>query len=485
VVRDLSLSRIRQGLRDKEFSSREITQAYLDRIEQLDPKLNSFTQAFRDSALAAADAADRRLAAGDARPLEGVPIAHKDILATTEGRTTCASRMLEHYRSPFDATVVARMAEAGAVVVGKTNMDELAMGSSNETSYFGPVTNPWGDNAVPGGSSGGSAAAVAARLASGATGTDTGGSIRQPAALCGITGLKPTYGRCSRYGLVAFASSLDQPGPMAQSAEDCAHMLGAMAGHDERDSTSVDRPVDDYVSGLEADLAGKVIGVPAEFFTEGLAPDVEKAVKAALDQYRELGAEIREIHLPHYPFAIPTYQVISAAEASSNLARFDGVRYTHRTADPENLIDMYESTRAEGFGAEVQRRVMVGTFVLSAGYFDAYYLKAQKVRTRIRDDFAQAFEEVDLIAGPTSPTAAFDIGEKSADPIAMYLSDLYTTAANLAGVPGISFPCGFADNGRPVGMHLMADFFREDLLLGAAHRYQQATDWHTRIPESV
>ncbi|MEF8793630.1 Asp-tRNA(Asn)/Glu-tRNA(Gln) amidotransferase subunit GatA [Thiohalorhabdus sp.] len=485
MVRDLSLSRIRQGLRDKEFSSREITQAYLDRIEQLDPGLNSFTQAFREAALAAADAADQRLASGDARPLEGVPIAHKDILATTEGQTTCGSKMLAGYRSPFDATVVDRLADAGAVVVGKTNMDEFAMGSSNETSYFGPVTNPWGTNAVPGGSSGGSAAAVAARLAAGATGTDTGGSIRQPAALCGITGLKPTYGRCSRYGLVAFASSLDQPGPMAQTAEDCAHMLGAMAGHDERDSTSVARPVDDYTGGLEGKLAGKVIGVPAEFFTQGLAPDVQRAVEAALDQYRDLGAEVREIQLPHYPYAIPTYQVIAAAEASSNLARFDGVRYTHRAENPESLIDMYESTRAEGFGSEVQRRVMVGTFVLSAGYYDAYYLKAQKVRTRIRDDFAAAFEEVDLIAGPTSPTAAFGIGEKATDPVAMYLSDLYTTAANLAGVPGISFPCGFSENGLPVGMHLMANFFREDLLLNAAHRYQQVTDWHARVPEGV
>ncbi|KPV40743.1 glutamyl-tRNA amidotransferase [Thiohalorhabdus denitrificans] len=479
----MTLSRIRQGLREKEFSSREVTQAYLDRIEELDPRLNSFTQSFREAAMAAADAADERIARGEARPLEGVPIAHKDLLATVEGRTTCASKMLEDYRSPFDATVVERLAAAGAVVVGKTNLDEFAMGSSNETSYFGPVRNPWNTETVPGGSSGGSGAAVAARLCAGATGTDTGGSIRQPAALCGVTGLKPTYGRCSRYGLVAFASSLDQPGPMAPTAEDCAHMLGAMAGHDERDSTSVDRPVDDYPGALEGDLSGKVIGVPAEFFTEGLAPDVERAVRAALDQYRELGAEVREIHLPHYPYAIPTYQVISAAEASSNLARFDGVRYTHRTVEPENLVDMYESTRAEGFGAEVQRRIMVGTFVLSAGYYDAYYLKAQKVRTRIRDDFAKAFEEVDLIAGPTSPTAAFGIGEKAADPIAMYLSDLYTTAANLAGVPGISFPCGFSEGGLPVGMHLMANFFREDLLLNAAHRYQQATDWHTRIPE--
>ena len=485
MVRDLTLRGIQQGLRNKEFSSREVTQAYLDRIEALDPQLNSYTQSFREAALAAADAADQRLASGDARPLEGVPIAHKDLLATTEGRTTCASKMLENYQSPFDATVVARLAEAGAVVIGKTNLDEFAMGSSNETSHFGPVKNPWGTNAVPGGSSGGSAAAVAARLCAGATGTDTGGSIRQPAALCGITGVKPTYGRCSRYGLVAFASSLDQPGPMAATAEDCAHMLAAMAGHDEGDSTSVDRPVDDYVGGLEQDLTGKIIGVPAEFFTEGLAPDVEQAVKAGLDQFRELGAEIREIHLPHYPQSIPTYQVISAAEASSNLARFDGVRYTHRAADPEGLIDMYKSTRSEGFGAEVQRRIMVGTFVLSAGYYDAYYLKAQKVRTKIRDDFAKAFEEVDLIAGPTSPTTAFGIGEKAADPIAMYLSDLYTTATNLAGVPGISFPCGFGESGLPVGMHLMANFFREDLLLNAAHRYQQATDWHTRVPDSV
>ncbi|MFP4615314.1 MAG: Asp-tRNA(Asn)/Glu-tRNA(Gln) amidotransferase subunit GatA [Thiohalorhabdus sp.] len=483
MVRELTLSRIRQGLRDKEFSSREVTQAYLDRIEELDPRLNSFTQSFREAALAAADAADARIARGEARPLEGVPVAHKDLLATVEGRTTCASKMLEDYRSPFDATVVERLAAAGAVVVGKTNLDEFAMGSSNETSHFGPVRNPWNTETVPGGSSGGSGAAVAARLCAGATGTDTGGSIRQPASLCGVTGLKPTYGRCSRYGLVAFASSLDQPGPMAVTAEDCAHMLAAMAGFDERDSTSVDQPVDDYAGALEQGLAGKVIGVPAEFFTEGLAPDVERAVKAALEQYRELGAEIREIHLPHYPYSIPTYQVISAAEASSNLARFDGVRYTHRTPEPENLVDMYESTRAEGFGAEVQRRIMVGTFVLSAGYYDAYYLKAQKVRTRIRDDFAKAFEEVDLIAGPTSPTAAFGIGEKATDPIAMYLSDLYTTAANLAGVPGISFPCGFSEDGLPVGMHLMANFFREDLLLNAAHQYQQATDWHTRIPE--
>ena len=483
MVRELTLSRIQQGLKAGEFSSREITQAYLDRIGELDSSVNSFTQAFRDQALAAADAADKRLASGEARSLEGVPVALKDLFATEEGRTTCASRMLAEYDSPFDAGVVRNLAEAGAVVLGKTNMDEFAMGSSNENSHFGPVRNPWDTARVPGGSSGGSAAAVAGRLAPGALGTDTGGSIRQPAALCGITGLKPTYGRCSRYGMVAFASSLDQAGPMGATAEDCAHLLGGMAGHDERDSTSVHRPVDDYVADLDTPMAGKVIGVPAEFFSEGLDDEVRAAVEAALDQYRTLGAEVREIHLPHYPYTIPTYQVISAAEASSNLARFDGVRFTHRAEEPENLVAMYERSRAEGFGAEVQRRILVGTFVLSAGYFDAYYLKAQKVRTKIRDDFARAFEEVDLIAGPTSPTPAFGVGEKSADPIAMYLSDLYTTGTNLAGIPGISFPCGFAEGGLPLGFQLMGDFFREDLLLAAAHQYQQVTDFHTRIPE--
>ncbi len=484
-MRDSSLSAIRRGLLDGEYASREVTRSYLDRIRELDPHLNSFTQVFEEAALSRAEEADQRIAKRRARPLEGVPIAHKDILATMEGETTCGSKMLAGYRSPFDATVVEALSAAGAVVLGKTNMDEFAMGSSNEASYYGSVGNPWDTATVPGGSSGGSAAAVAARLCAGATGTDTGGSIRQPAALCGITGLKPTYGRCSRYGLVAFASSLDQAGPMARTAEDCAYLLNAMAGYDPRDSTSVDRQVPDYPSMLGQGLSGKVIGVPAELFTEGLDSEVESAVKEGLETFRELGAQIQEIHLPHYPYAIPTYQVISAAEASSNLARFDGVRYTHRTQQPTNLIDMYESSRSEGFGAEVQRRILVGTFVLSAGYFDAYYLKAQKVRTCIRNDFARAFREVDLIAGPTSPTPAFALGEKSTDPIAMYLSDLYTTAANLAGIPGISFPCGFSEKGLPIGMHLMGDFFREDLLLNAAHHYQRATDWHARIPESV
>jgi aspartyl-tRNA(Asn)/glutamyl-tRNA(Gln) amidotransferase subunit A len=481
----MTLDGIRRALDAGEVSSREVVQDYLDRIQRLDGQYNSYTEVFADEALAAADAADERRARGEARPLEGVPVAHKDLFCTTSGHTTCGSRMLADYQSPFDATIVANLAAAGAVVLGKTNLDEFAMGSSNETSIHGPVANPWDTAHVPGGSSGGSAAAVAGRLAPAATGTDTGGSIRQPAALCGVTGLKPTYGRCSRWGMVAFASSLDQAGPIAPSAADCAWMLSAMAGHDPRDSTSVDRPVDDYVGALEGSLSGKVIGVPAGFFAEGLDPEVSAAVQGALEVYRDLGAEVREISMPHFEHAIATYQVISAAEASSNLARFDGVRFTHRTEAPKDLVDMYESSRAEGFGDEVQRRILVGTFVLSAGYYDAYYLKAQKVRTRIRDDFRAAFDQVDLIAGPTSPTPAFRLGEKSADPIAMYLSDLYTTAANLAGVPGVSLPCGFSSGGLPIGLQLMGDYFREDVLLNAAHQYQQATDWHTRLPEGA
>jgi aspartyl-tRNA(Asn)/glutamyl-tRNA(Gln) amidotransferase subunit A len=481
----MTLDGIRRRLEAGEVSSREVVQSYLDRIRELDGGYNSYTEVVADEALAAADDADARRARGEARPLEGVPVAHKDLFCTTSGHTTCASRMLAGYRSPFDATVVANLAEAGAIMLGKTNMDEFAMGSSNETSIHGPAANPWDAGRVPGGSSGGSAAAVAARLAPAATGTDTGGSIRQPAALCGVTGLKPTYGRCSRWGMVAFASSLDQAGPIASTAADCAWMLQYMAGHDPRDSTSVDRPVDNYVGALEESLAGKVIGVPASFFAEGLDPEVSAAVQGALEVYRDLGAEVREVSMPHFEHAIATYQVISAAEASSNLARFDGVRFTHRTEAPEDLVDMYKSSRAEGFGDEVQRRILVGTFVLSAGYYDAYYLKAQKVRARIRDDFRAAFDEVDLIAGPTSPTPAFRIGEKSADPIAMYLSDLYTTAANLAGVPGLSLPCGFSSGGLPIGLQLMGDYFREDLLLNAAHQFQQTTDWHTRVPEGA
>ncbi|TVP76584.1 Asp-tRNA(Asn)/Glu-tRNA(Gln) amidotransferase subunit GatA [Thioalkalivibrio sp.] len=468
-------------LRARDISSRELTEFYLGRIDRLDSQLNSFISVTPDLALAAADAADERLARGDEAPLLGLPVAQKDIFCTFGVRTSCGSKMLDNFIAPYTATVVERMNAAGAVMLGKTNMDEFAMGSSNETSHYGPVRNPWDPERVPGGSSGGSAAAVAARLVPAATGTDTGGSIRQPAAFCGITGIKPTYGRVSRYGMIAFASSLDQAGPMAASAEDCALMLNAMAGFDPRDSTSVERPVEDFTAGLGADLKGLRIGLPREFFGEGLDPGVRAATEAALAVLRERGAELIEISLPNSGLSVPAYYVVAPAECSSNLARYDGVRFGHRCDEPRDLTDLYTRSRAEGFGAEVKRRIMIGTYVLSAGYYDAYYLKAQKVRRLIADDFRRAFGQVDVIAGPTSPETPFRLGEKSADPVQMYLSDIYTIAVNLAGLPGLSMPAGTVGN-LPVGMQLIGNYFDEARLLGVAHQFQQETDWHARMP---
>jgi aspartyl-tRNA(Asn)/glutamyl-tRNA(Gln) amidotransferase subunit A len=469
------------ALRQGEFSSEELTRACLARIALLDERLNSFITVTAEQALAAARAADKRISAGEAGPLTGIPFAHKDIFCTRDVRTSCGSRMLDNFIAPYDATVTQRLAAAGAVMLGKTNMDEFAMGSSNETSYYGPVKNPWNTATVPGGSSGGSAAAVAARLVPVSTGTDTGGSIRQPAALCGITGLKPTYGRVSRYGMIAFASSLDQGGPFARSAGDAALMLGAMAGFDPRDSTSADRPVDDYHARLDDSLEGLRIGLPKEFFGEGLDGRTGAAVEAALEEYKKLGATLTGISLPHVGYSVPVYYVVAPAECSSNLSRYDGVRYGHRAADVKDLEDLYKRSRGEGFGAEVKRRIMIGTYALSAGYYDAYYLKAQQVRRLIREDFLKAFSEVDVIMGPTAPGVAFGLGEKAGDPVSMYLSDIYTIAVNLAGLPGMSIPAGFAD-GMPIGLQLIGNYFEEARLLNIAHRYQQATDWHRQAP---
>ncbi|MFN5745019.1 MAG: Asp-tRNA(Asn)/Glu-tRNA(Gln) amidotransferase subunit GatA [Methylococcaceae bacterium] len=469
------------GLKQKDYSSLELTQAFLARIQQHDTTLNSFITVTEEAALAAAKAADDRIAQGYAGPLTGVPIAQKDIFCTEGVRSSCGSKMLDNFISPYDATVVERIKQAGTVMLGKLNMDEFAMGSSNETSYYGPVRNPWDQQAVPGGSSGGSAAAVAARLVPGATGTDTGGSIRQPASFCGITGLKPTYGLVSRWGMIAFASSLDQAGPMARTAEDCALMLQAMAGFDPRDSTCLDRPVPDYSAPLNNSLKGLRIGLPREFFGDGLDADIARLIQDAVAEYQKLGATVKEISLPNMHLSAPAYYVVAPAECSSNLARLDGVRYGHRCADPKDLNDLYTRSRGEGFGAEVQRRILIGTYALSAGYYDAYYLKAQQIRRLISDDFKRAFAEVDVIMGPTAPSVAFRFGEKSADPIAMYLSDIYTIAVNLAGLPGMSVPVGFS-GGMPVGMQIIGNYFAEAQLLNVAHCYQQVSDWHTRSP---
>ncbi len=482
-MHDKTIAQLAAGLAQREFSSVELTTALLARIKARDGELNAFITVTEELALAQAQAADQRIQAGSAAPLTGIPLAQKDIFCTNGVKTSCGSKMLDNFIAPYDATVVRRFNEAGAVMVGKTNMDEFAMGSSNETSFYGPVKNPWDLAAVPGGSSGGSAAAVAARLVPGATGTDTGGSIRQPAALCGITGIKPTYGRVSRWGMIAFASSLDQGGPMATTAEDCALMLEAMAGFDTRDSTSADLPVPSYQATLANDIKGLRIGLPKEYFGEGLDPAVAKVIEQAIDEYRRLGAEVVEISLPNTHLAVPTYYVVAPAECSSNLSRFDGVRYGYRCEAPKNLEDLYKRSRGEGFGPEVQRRIMIGTYALSAGYYDAYYLKAQKLRHLISDDFKRAFTQVDVIMGPTSPTVAFNIGEKTADPVTMYLSDIYTIAVNLAGVPGMSLPVGFVE-GRPVGMQLIGNYFDEARLLNVAHKFQQATDWHARLPEA-
>jgi len=476
-----SLVELAAGLRNGQFSSVELTRSCLERVARFDGELNSFISITEAGALAAAQAADRRIRAGEAGPLTGIPFAHKDIFCTLGVRTSCGSRMLDSFVAPYDATVTARLREAGAVMLGKTNMDEFAMGSSNETSYYGPVRNPWNTERVPGGSSGGSAVAVAACLVPASTGTDTGGSIRQPAALCGITGLKPTYGRVSRYGMIAFASSLDQAGPFTRSAGDAALMLAAMAGFDERDSTSVDRPVEDYAASLNESLQGMKIGVPKEYVSAGLDAAVGDAVEAALAEYRKLGAEISEISLPNTHLAVPAYYVVAPAECSSNLSRFDGVRFGYRAANPDDLTDLYERSRGEGFGAEVKRRILIGTYALSAGYYDAYYLKAQQVRRLIREDYMRAFDKVDVIMGPTAPSVAFRLGEKANDPVSMYLSDIFTIAANLAGLPALSVPAGFVD-GMPVGLHLVGNYFAEGRLLNAGHQYQQVTDWHMRCP---
>ena len=477
-----TIAELSRGLLEKEFSSVELTQHFLGRISRHNPQLNAFVTVTEAQALEQAKAADARIASGQAGPLTGIPIAQKDIFCTQGVRTSCGSKMLDNFISPYNATVVERFNQAGAVMPGKLNMDEFAMGSSNETSYYGPVKNPWDLGTVPGGSSGGSAAAVAAKLAPGATGTDTGGSIRQPASFCGITGIKPTYGRVSRWGMIAFASSLDQGGPMARTAEDCALMLQAMAGFDAKDSTSVDHPVPDYCASLNDNLEGLRIGLPKEFFGEGLDTDIARLIDEAVAEYRKLGAEVKEVSLPNMHLSAPAYYVVAPAECSSNLARFDGVRYGHRCDNPKDLKDLYMRSRGEGFGAEVQRRILIGTYVLSAGYYDAYYIKAQKIRRLISEDFKQAFQAVDVIMGPTSPSVAFRFGEKSADPIAMYLSDIYTIAVNLAGLPGLSIPVGFSKN-LPVGMQIIGDYFSESRLLNVAHRYQQATDWHQKSPQ--
>ncbi len=478
-----TLAQLAADLHARRCSSTELTRHFLARIERFGGELNAFVTVTAEQALAAAAAADRRLADGTAGPLTGVPVVHKDIFCTQGVKTSCGSRMLDDFVAPYDATVVERLAAAGAVLLGKTNMDEFAMGSSNETSYYGPVRNPWNHDCVPGGSSGGSAAAIAARLAAGATGTDTGGSIRQPAALSGITGIKPTYGRVSRYGMIAFASSLDQAGVLAQTAEDAALLLEAMAGFDPRDSTSLDEPVPPYSQLVRERIAGLKIGVPENFFDEGLDADNATAVRAALRELEKLGAKLQSIELEHVHLSVPAYYVVAPAEASSNLSRFDGVRYGHREpgAEHESLETFYMRNRGAGFGAEVKRRILTGTYVLSAGYFDAYYLQAQKVRKLISQDFARAFRDVDLVAGPTTPSPAFRLGDKTDDPIQMYLNDIYTIGANLAGLPGMSIPCGFVRD-LPVGLQLIAPPLEEARVLGAAHAFQSATDWHTRVP---
>lgn len=476
-----SLKTLGQMLAKKQVSSVELTQAFLNRIDALNPEINAYIALDKDKTLAQAKAADVRIAAGNAAPLTGIPIAQKDIFCATGWKTTCGSKMLANFAAPYDAHVISQFDAAGAVNLGKTNMDEFAMGSSNETSYFGGVKNPWDFTRVPGGSSGGSAAAVAARMCAAATGTDTGGSIRQPASLCGFTGLKPTYGVVSRYGMIAFASSLDQAGPMAKSAEDCALMMNVMAGFDERDSTSLQREKEDYTRDLNKPLNGLRVGLPKEFFAQGLDADVSKVVEAAISEYKKLGAEIVEISLPNTELSIPVYYVLAPAEASSNLSRYDGVRFGHRAAQYTDLMDMYCKSRAEGFGDEVKRRILIGTYVLSAGYYDAYYLKAQQIRRLIAQDFEDAFKHCDVIMGPAAPSTAFKAGEKVDDPVAMYLQDIYTISTNLAGLPGMSIPAGFSNN-LPVGLQIIGNYFDEARMLNVAHQYQQVTDWHTRLP---
>jgi len=484
-----SLKNLSQLLASKAMSSVEMTQTFLDRIHQYNPSINAYITVDEEKSLAQAKAADASIAAGTATVLTGIPLAQKDIFCAKDWKTTCGSKMLANFIAPYDAHVITQFNNVGAVNLGKTNMDEFAMGSSNETSYFGGVKNPWDLTRVPGGSSGGSAAAVAARLCAAATGTDTGGSIRQPASLCGFTGLKPTYGLVSRYGMIAFASSLDQAGPMAKSAEDCALMMNVMAGFDARDSTSLNHPKEDYTAQLNQTpfsqpLAGLTVGLPKEYFAEGLDGDVAKVIETAIVEYKKLGAEFIDISLPNASLSIPVYYVLAPAEASSNLSRYDGVRYGHRAAEYDDLMEMYMKSRAEGFGEEVKRRILIGTYVLSAGYYDAYYLKAQKIRHLIAEDFKAAFKQCDIIMGPTVPSTAFKIGEKTGDPIAMYLQDIYTIATNLAGLPGMSVPAGFS-NDLPVGLQIIGNYFDEARMLNVAHAYQQVTDWHTAMPKGI
>ena len=480
-----SLKELAAGLAQKKFSSVELTKAFLARIEALNGKLNAFITVDAEKSLSQARSADALIVQGKARPLTGIPVAHKDIFVARDWLTTCGSKILSNFVSPYDAHLIERFNGAGAVLLGKTNMDEFAMGSSSESSFYGPVKNPWNPDCVPGGSSGGSAAAVAARMAPAATGTDTGGSIRQPAALSGICGMKPTYGLVSRYGMIAFASSLDQAGPFAKSAEDLAMLLDVMAGFDDRDSTSIKRDAENYARDLEKPLAGVRVGVPKEHFGEGLAPDVRKAVDEALAQLGKLGAKRIDVELPNSGLSVPAYYVIAPAEASSNLSRFDGTRYGYRAKHYTDLADMYRRTRAEGFGPEVRRRILIGTYVLSHGYYDAYYLKAQKVRRLIANDFVEAFKRCDVVIGPTSPTVAFKLGAKTSDPVQMYLNDIYTIPANLAGLPAASIPCGFGAGGLPVGLHLVGNYFAEAKILNVAHQYQKATDWHRREPKGL
>lgn len=478
-----TLKSLQQKIAAKQASSRELVTDYLGRIEALNAKINAFITVDRDGALAAADAADAAIAAGQAKPLAGLPIAHKDLFCTEGVLTTCGSKILANFNSPYDAHVVSQLKQAGLVSLGKTNMDEFAMGSTNESSAYGPVRNPWNLDRVPGGSSGGSAAAVAAGMVPACTGTDTGGSIRQPAGLCGVTGIKPTYGVVSRYGMVAYASSLDQGGPIAHTAEDCALLLNHMAGFDVRDSTSLERPAEDYARDLNKPLAGLRIGLPKEYFGAGLAADVQAAIDGALAELRKLGATTVEVSLPNTHLAIPSYYVIAPAEASSNLSRFDGVRYGHRADAYKDLAEMYAKSRAEAFGAETKRRILVGTYVLSHGYYDAYYIKAQQLRRLIAQDFQQALQQCDVIAGPIAPTAAWGLGQMANDPVQMYLADIYTVAVNLAGLPGLSTPAGFSADNMPVGLQLIGNYFGEARLLNVAHQLQQATDWHLQEPK--
>lgn len=485
-MHDKSVAELARGLRDKQFSSAELSRCFLDRIRRLDKACNSFVTVDEDAVLAAAAAADARIAAGQAAPLTGIPIAHKDIFCTEGLRSSCGSRMLDNFVPPYSATLIENFNRDGCVILGKTNMDEFAMGSSNENSYYGAVNNPWAAKAVPGGSSGGSAAAVAARLVPIATGTDTGGSIRQPAAFCNLTGIKPTYGRVSRWGMVAYASSLDQAGVLARSAEDAALLLQAIAGFDPRDSTSTEQVVADYLATLDQPLQGLRIGLPQEYFGDGLNAEISQHCHTAIELYQSLGASVQEVSLPTCAKAIPAYYIVAPAEASSNLARFDGVRYGYRCSDPKDLLDLYTRSRGEGFGSEVQRRIMVGTYALSAGYYDAYYRKAQQIRRLIRDEFMQAFNKVDVLMGPTTPTPAFDQGAMTTDPVTMYLNDIYTVAINLAGLPAMSVPVGMAphndNSSRPVGLQLIGPYFGEQRLLNIAHQLQQNSDWHQTIP---